>query len=216
MDVLTAAYAASGNPAPTSDLPAGPCARCGTHSDQLTRTTQVVSKLFTAFDGWHDATGRGMCPPCAWAHTAPELRQHPHLVTTRGETRRLTRPDLGKQLLAGPLPGDQALVVPLRPGRKHLLPEATWGHVTTDDARLPWAAGDVTRLEALLRLRGHGFGSRMLTDPAPPWPVFSRLTPATWPAVLADWDALKPWRTRRPWLDLALHATTTPTSRSAA
>lgn len=214
MNVLTAAYAASGTPAPTPDL-AGRCARCGTHSDQLTRTTQVVSKLFTAFDGWQDPTGRGICPPCAWAHTAPQLRQHPHLVTA-GALEQLTRPALEQLLLAGPLTGRQALVVPLRPGRKHLLPEATWGHVTTDAARLPWTAGDVTRLEAVLRLRAAGFGSRMLAADAPPWPVFSRIAPDLWTQVLTDWEALAPWRTRRPWLDLALHATTNPTPRSAA
>lgn len=215
MDVLTAAYAASGTSAPETTTSAR-CARCGITSDQLTRTTQVVSKLFTAFDGWHDATGRGMCPACTWAHTAPELRQHPHLVTTAGTARQLTRTELEHQLLAGPMPSHQALVVPLRPGRKHLLPEASWGHVTTDDARLPWTAGDITRLEALLRLRAAGFGSRMLTADAPPWPVFGRLTPEQWPPVLADWATLAPWRLRRPWLALALHATTHPTSRSAA
>jgi hypothetical protein len=38
--------------------------------------------------------------------------------------------------------------VPLRPGRKHLLPTATWGHVTVDDAQLPWSTTDTARLAA--------------------------------------------------------------------
>lgn len=220
-DVLTTAYAAAGSPATSHDL-AGTCARCGTDTDELTLATgrRVVSEQFTAYDGWHHVGGPGpwgLCPPCTWSLTAPELRQHPHLITRTPAPalQQLTRRELG-DLLAAPVTAAAALIVPLRPGRKYLLPEATWGHVTTDEARLPWTAGDTSRLAALQRLRTVGFGSRMLTADAPPWPAFRNVPADQWPQVLADWELLKPWRARTPWLDLALHATTTTSTRSAA
>lgn len=217
-DVLTTAYAAAGCPVTSHDL-AGTCARCGTESDGLTLATgrRVISEQFTAFDGWHNPSGgRGLCQPCTWSLTAPQLRQHPHLVTRSpaAQLRQLTRRELA-DLLTAPLTPAAALIVPLRPGRKYLLPEATWGHVITDDARLPWTAPDTERLAALQRLRAAGFGSRMLAADAPPWPAFRTVPADRWPQVLADWELLKPWRSRPPWLDLALHATTT-TTRSAA
>lgn len=210
-DVLTTAYAAAGSPAASQDL-AGTCARCGTDSEQLTLATgrRVVSEQFTAYDGWHNpSAGRGLCPPCTWGLTAQELRQHPHLVTRTPAPvlQQLTRLELA-EMLACPLTSAAALIVPLRPGRKYLLPEATWGHVTTDEARLPWTVHDTERLAALQRLRGAGFGSRMLAAGAPPWPAFRNVPADHWPQVLTDWELLKPWRARPPWLDLALHATT--------
>ena len=221
-DVLTVAYAAAGSPATPHELE-GACARCGIETDQLTRATgrRVVSEQFTAYDGWRSPSNvRGLCPPCTWALTAPALRQHPHQITRTPQAdpihntdlssagfRQLTRSDLAG-LLESPLAGDVAVIVPLRPGRKYLLPEAQWGTIATDATRLPWVAADADRLAALQRLRGAGFGSRLLAAPAPPWPVFSRLSPSAWPQVLADWEHLKPWRERTPWLDLAIYATT--------
>lgn len=216
-DVLTTAYAAAGSPATSHDL-AGICARCGTETEQLTLATgrRIVSEQFTAYDGWHNpSAGRGLCPPCTWALTAPALRQHPHLVTRAATPvlKQLTRVELA-DLLTTSIGPSAALIVPLRPGRKYLMPEATWGHVTTDETRLPWTVPDTLRLAALQRLRGVGFGSRMLTADAPPWPAFRNIPADQWPQVLTDWELLKPWRARQPWLDLALHATTQP--RSAA
>lgn len=210
MDVLTTAYIAAGRPHTSRDL-SGPCGRCGTDSDHLTSTAgrRVISEKFTAFDGWHNpSSSTGLCPPCTWSLTAPELRQHAHLISNDPEPRleQLTRSQL-HQHLEQPLGHRSALIVPLRPGRKYLLPDATWGQITTDDAHIPWTHHDVERLQALRRLREHGFGSRMLTASAPPWRVFRALPQHQWPHVLTDWDQLEPWRSRPPWLALAIHAT---------
>lgn len=217
-DVLTTAYTAAGSP-PTPQELAGACARCGTESDQLTLATgrRVISEKFTAFDGWHNpAAGRGLCPPCTWSLTTSPLRHHPHLVTRApaASLRQLTRADLS-DLLTSPLPPSAALIVPLRPGRKYLLTEATWGHITTDETHLPWTVHDTARFAAVQRLRAAGFGSRLLTAAAPPWPTFRNVPADQRSQILTDWELLKPWRARPPWLHLALHATTTPT-RSAA
>lgn len=213
MDVLTTAYRAA---QPTTAPPPGPsddsptdatCARCGQPTHDRIRTTNVISKLFTAFDSWADPTSRYLCPVCSWGYRHPPLREGPHHVT-KGTLTALNRPGVVDVLSSGRLPNEHALVVPLRPGRKHLLPEATWGQVTTDHAQLTWTADDALRLTVLARLRGRGFGSRLLTQQAPAYHVLARLPRRQHAAVLDDWDALQPWRTRTPWLDLAIYATT--------
>lgn len=216
MDVLTTAWTAAGEPdaVPDADAHTGDCARCGTQSTRLTATRRVVSRVFTGVDGWHNLSGPGLCPPCTWGYRTPELRTTSHVVSTSPELRPLAAGQL-EVLLSTPTPSYLAVIVPLRPGRKHLLPEASWGRVTVDDAQLPWGLGDTMRLAAMRRLRNLGFGSRMLTEPAPPWHVLRRIPRAHWPAILTDWPALDPWRRRRPWFDLAAHATKT-TGKAAA
>lgn len=209
MDVLMTAWHAAG--APDVELPTreGLCARCGT-SGVLIAAAAVVSRSFTGYDGWSDPSQTGICPPCAWGFRHPPLRATAHLVTRATQLQFLTPTEVGEHLEL-PLSPDRALVVPLHPGRKHLAPTALWGRVTIEDAHLSWASADVDRLAALRRVRRLGFGSRMLTAPAPPWAVLSRLPAEIYPELLADWAALAPWRERRPWLDLALHVTVADT-----
>jgi len=207
--VLTAAWAAAHSPS-SSTSPPGSCARCAARGS-LTPVKAVVSKVFTAFDGWVDPSGQGgLCPTCAWGYQHPELRCRPHLVTRDpAGLVALDRAATFERLAAGPLEPTAAVIVPLRPGRKHLFPAASWGRVTLDDVQLPWiaAAADLLRLVALLR--GRGFGTRMLTEPAPPFPVLRRLPAQEWAPTMHDWGLLDPWRTQpSPWLDLALHITT--------
>jgi hypothetical protein len=209
--VVHAAWTAAGSWAPDPDptlLRPGTCARCGEQPAELARVTAAISKLFTAFDGWHDPTRPGLCHPCAWAYRDPTLRRHAHLVTTTPNLVQLTAASLADELSAGPIASDTALIVPLRPGRKHLLPEARWGAVTTDSATIPWTSADSTRLAAMTRLRDDGFGTRMLRQPAPAWQVLHTRPTEHWSRILADWAQLDAWRHRPPWLDLGLHATT--------
>lgn len=210
MNVLTTAHTAARRQPDFTARPAnaaGPCARCANTSPELTPTRNVVSKSFTGFDGWAHPTGPGLCPPCTWAYRTPSLRQVAHEITTHPSCRALTRARL-RALLAHPVPPTTALVVPLRPGRKHLLPTAQWGRVTTDDASLIWTTTDATRLEAMAALRTQGFGPRMLLAPIPAWPVLTKLSPRQRLRAQQHWAQLTPWRRARPWFDLAIHATT--------
>ena len=165
MDVLGAAACAVF----ASPLPDGEhgCARCGRRTGQLTPTGRVVSAKFTGFDDWVGPPTFGVCRDCAWALHTKGLRLHPLVVhRTTPSVTTATRGELAA-LLAGPLPLQVSVTVPLRPGRKHLLPSARWGHVTTGDATLRWGPGDAARLHAMHRLRRGGFGGRMLDRPRP-------------------------------------------------
>jgi hypothetical protein len=208
MDVLTAAWTAAGAPTSPSSIH-GPCARCGRQAS-LTATRTVVSKVFTGFDSWVDPAGAGVCPSCAWGYSTPDLRSSAHLVTRSPKSglSDLTRPAVLEVLTSGRLNVDAALVVPLKPGRKHLIPDAVWGQVTLDDVHLPWTTADTDRLQVVADLRSRGFGTRMLEEPAPPWPILRRQPHADWIFVMAAWVQLDPWRTpASPWLALALHIT---------
>lgn len=209
MHVLECAWRAASattNAGSAVDQLVGSCARCDVRA-KLTPTRDVISKVFTAFDSWVNPSGAGLCPICTWGYTTPELRAHPLLISQDQTMVRLTRPVLTALLTAGPLAANLAVIVPLHPGRKHLLPDATWGRLTLDDIQLPWTAAAAARTTATVRLRGRGFGSRMLTQPAPPWPALHRRPASEWAAILDDWSQLEPWRPRSPWLDLALYAT---------
>jgi len=98
------------------------------------------------------------------------------------------------------------VVVPLRPGRKHLLATAQWGRVTTDDATLTWTSADADRLAVMATLRDQGFGPRMLLTAAPAWPVLVKLASRQRLLTQQQWPLLAPWRRARPWFDLAVHA----------
>lgn len=206
MDVLTAAWAAAGRPRVLEPAARGGCARCGRADADLVPARAVVSKVFTGHDGWADPSGTGLCPACTWGYRTPRLRANAHLVTREPLRLRPLSPARLGDLLTRPLAPEAAVVVPLRPGRKHLLPGAGWGRVTVENALLPWTAADADRLGAMRRLRALGFGSRMLAAPAPPWSVLRRLPRHWWADVLEDWSALAPWRTRPPWFDLGVHA----------
>jgi hypothetical protein len=216
MDVLTAAWIGSG--APVTDRATaglGACARCGTAGD-LVPARSVISRSFTGFDGWLSPAGPGLCRVCSWGYATAGLRAGAHLITrTPATVQALTRDQAGA-VLTSPLAADRALVVPLRPGRKHVLPDAVWGRVSVDDAHLPWGEHDAALLQLVIDLRGKGFGSRMLAEPAPPYPVLQTLPRGCWRPVLQAWEQLASWRAPdSPWLPLALHVTL-PTSDTAA
>lgn len=208
MDVLTAAWTGAGAPGPGPAAAPGGCARCAAEADLVPART-AISKVFTGYDDWASPSGAGLCPACAWGYATPALRSYIHAVTDRPPMlRRLDRAQAHRLLAAAPMRPGIALLVPLRPGRKHLLPAAVWGRVTVDDVRLPWTAADAQRLQLVARLRGQGFGTRMLREPAPPFPVLRRLPVDQWATVMNSWSELDPWRTQpAPWLELALHIT---------
>jgi hypothetical protein len=50
----------------------------------------------------------------------------------------------------------------------------------------------------------------MLVQPVPPYPALRRVPRTGQNAVLNDWELLRAWRDRPPWLALALHLTVPP------
>lgn len=204
MDVLSCAWVANGAPPAPNASQWGRCARCS-RAAALTATRQVVSKAFTALDQWAEPAGFGLCATCSWSYTTPMLRSQPHLVTQHPTMTVLGLAQVYQLLASQPLEPTTALVVPLRPGRKHLLPQATWGRVTIDNIALPWSVGEVWLLGLVGQLRRLGFGSQMIAQPAPAWPVLRRHPQNLWPDIQSAWSELNPWRPQSPWLELALH-----------
>lgn len=216
MDVLTAAWVGAGSPSPHAAPLTGECSHCRS-PDHLVPVRAVVSKQFTGFDGWANPSGRGVCPGCAWGYSTVELRAGAHLVTRDPPTlSRLDRAAVADLMRLGPLNADRALVVPLRPGRKHLLPAAVWGRVSVEDVDLSWSDQEVHRLRQVDRLRALGFGSRMITAPAPPFQVMKTLAPRRFRQALDAWGQLEPWRQPgNPWMALAVHITTPTTTKES-
>ncbi len=220
MNVLTAAWSSldegEGHAVvvSTSTAEEQHCARC-TGIGPLVPVRSVVSKVFTGFDDWANPRGAGLCAVCAWGFSDKRLRAGPYMVTMSPATLTLLdRTGAGDRLVQGALRADHCLVVPLRPGRKHLLPTAAWGRVVVDDAHLPWSGRDAELLSLVVQLRGLGFGSRMIAEPAPPFSVLRSVESARWAWVLDAWSQLAEWRAPpSPWLALALHVST-PTKES--
>lgn len=212
-DVVAAAHAAhtagcrsclEAIPAPASPG-TGRCARCGA-AGELTAVRQVVSNRFTGYHSWIHPDGVGLCAACSWGYRHRPLRTDPHLVSrTRCTLTALTDSDLAV-LLAAPVRADAAVLIPARPGRKHLIPDAEWGHVTVADANVTWGPREVDTLAAMTRLRAAGFTATDLAAPAPPFAVLRALPPDALPAVLADWGMLDPWRSAAPWWQVGLRA----------
>ena len=208
MDVVRAAWTAAGTPG-VVDGEVGICARCSSTGPSVASRT-AVSRTFTGMDCWDRPAGDRLCPACAWAYGTPALRAGAHLVGAGPVALTpLERVQGADVLTCGPLTGDQALVVPLRPGRKHLLPSAAWGHVRLDDVTISWSRSDAARLATARRLRTLGFGTAMLAAAAPAFGVLRRLPRSQWQSVMDAWHQLDPWRaTDSPWMHLALHITT--------
>jgi len=213
MDVLTAAFTAAPRPVTITPTARGNCSRCAAADVPLAPTRHVVSKVFTAFEGWGNPSGAGLCPACTWAYRTPVLRMSAHLVTTQPRMVTLT-PSRLRKVLQHPVEADAAVVVPLHPGRKHLLPAAQWGRIAVEDAALTWTGADADRLSSMHTLRSLGFGPRLLVAEAPQWQVLRRLPPAQRRRVQQEWPLLNTWRRSRLWFDLAVLAST-PTAAAA-
>ncbi|MGV9868213.1 hypothetical protein [Rhodococcus koreensis] len=213
-DVVAAAFASTTMRKVVEPAWVGRCARCAASPVPVEAVTTVVSRTFTGYDCWKAPAEGGLCAACAWAYRHPDLRRRMHVVTTRPAMRAVTAADL-RRILLRPLEPDTAVVVPLRPGRKHILPHARWGSVAVEDTSLPWTGRDVAAAAAMRRLRALGFGARMLAEPAAPYPVLAQVAPRRWPAVFADWDRLAPYRRIGQWWELVLRATVAASARAA-
>ena len=106
------------------------------------------------------------------------------------------------------LPDNQwwTITVPIS-GQKHLIPWAQPGCVQTDNQSLAWTAADVERLGTYTALRALGFGEISLAEPAPRWPILTKLDRADQRWALLHWAQLDPWRKNADYLDVAARAT---------
>ena len=207
MDVVTAAWVASGSPPLSDPVRLGRCSRCGRHDAPVQPSHRVVSAQFTDYDAWVDVSSGQLCAACSWGYRHPALRAGAHRITrTPVSLASCSRSEVTTLLTKGRLPVDVAVVVPLHPGRKHLVPVAQWGKVTTDAVAVTWTDHDAARLTVMQQLRALGFGSRMLDQPVPPWRTFTALSSDHQHTARQLWPQLDPWRHRRPWMDLAAWA----------
>ena len=168
---------------------------------------QVISRRFTGFESWTNLSGRRLCQVCVWAYRHRTLRTDAHVVTRDPATLTPATPALLGQVLSTTVGPDTAVIVPLRPGRKHLIPGARWGLVTVEDTHVSWTDDDAGRLAVLQRLRGHGFTETMLRADAPSYAVLRRIPPDQWSQAFDDWNRLAPWRHVQPWFEVGLRAT---------
>ena len=132
------------------------------------------------------------------------LRTVPHLILRWPELLQpLDSAALGT-VLDHPVTSTSAVVVPLRPGRKHVVSGAAWGHVVTDDQLLTWSSQDVARLHLVHALLRAGFSAASLHEPAPPYRVITQLQHDKLAWILDAWEELLPWRRRPAWLQVAV------------
>ena len=184
------------------------CARCG-RDGATTPASDVVSRSFVGYDDWAATTGL-VCPVCAWAYAGdPGLRVEIREISRDPAAMRVLSPWQAYQVLcAGPIPMGRAIVVPVRPGRKHVLPLARWGRVGADDVSIAWGTGPAQLLELVGMLRQAGVSAPALREPAPPFQVVQRAGAGAG-QVLRAWEQLRVWRSpRNPWMAVAIRVTT--------
>jgi len=217
--VLAAAWHAAGRPEPNWQGKAvhpraappwrtGVCALTGVYGD-VVDTRHVVSELFTGWDllPHRGAAGAGFGRVAAWAFRHRTAMQRPHALI-RGQWAELSPAGLLAALMT--LPADAGFVTVPVSGQKHLLPWAAPGALITDHGRLPWTTADVDRLAMYREVRAAGFGEAAIAEPAPRWPILTRLPHAGQRTLLAVWPELDPWRRVPPYLDVAARATRVP------
>lgn len=204
--VTHAAWQATRPPMPATARH-GTCGKCGTPDQPLVAAAQAISKSFTAYDSWRHPHQPWLCPSCTWGYTNQHLRTEPHLVTLNPPTCTLSPTDqLHALLTSGALSPTTAVVLPMRPGRRHLMPVAEWGRITIDTGPTPWSSHDAALLTTYTTLRRQGFTPPALALPAADFRTLRRCSDPG--AVMRDWALLAPWRRPdSPWIAIAAKLT---------
>lgn len=185
------------------------CGRCGRRQCVTTPCRQAVSRKFTMFDDWV-SPGGDLCQVCAWGLSGAGLRSTVMAVES-GLVRDLDGVDLAA-LLSRPLSDQTAVVLPLRPGRKHLLPAARWGHVVVDDVAVRWGAGEVVLRAEMAWLRSRDFSVAMIHDGNPDVGLLRRIPTPEIADVLDALDRVRRWRHSPHW-QIAVRASTSSSTR---
>lgn len=176
------------------------------------RTVQTVAPakriLTSQFGSWGDIVtdpsgGRWLCLPCAWAYRDITMRRKSSVIDADGMTHPSVR-ELREGVLAGPIPVNTAVVVPIS-GKKVLLPRARRGALTFDGGVGPWTHRDRTLLDVAVSLRARDIGEKELLSPSPPIRVLLNTDPATHEDLFAQWSLLAPLRKDKVRAPLFLH-----------
>ena len=115
----------------------------------MKRATDVLSSQFTDWDKLPRGT-ETICRECEWAYQILELRTG-CLLLTEEEATILPREKIADVLLQ-PFSLHQSATIPLT-GRKHLLPSAEWGAVSSDMGTFTWDAAPAALAVAVKQLR---------------------------------------------------------------
>lgn len=202
VDPLWVLWHASGKPTPDAAPRdrAGRCARCGAFDEAASRVKAVVSDKFTGWESYTRHADPLWCTACAWGHTDSMLRTQPWRIGA-GRTIKATRTLLAEELTR-PVPPLVAILVPVS-RHKHLLPDARWGVVTTDDRHLVWEHEEAALFKTVQWLRGLGFNEAALTERTPRFEVLTRCDGPTMALILTRWATLAPWRQDPAYLSVA-------------
>lgn len=171
----------------------GICARCK-QTGYLTPLSAVISHNFTGWEGINPAAD-GMCQPCAWGFNQTILRTQPLYIDD--QLARFASLHELSDLLTAPLPSNIALTVPIA-GKKHLLPYAHWGRITSDAGTHVWGPHEATLMRDIIKLRLSGVTSVALAQTAPPIKLLIEQ-----PGIHTTWAQLNQWR-RTPFLSIAI------------
>lgn len=179
------------------------CGRCA-RERVVTPLLDVVSRNFTGWDLVRSSS-MGMCQPCAWAFTGATLRTQPMLVSAAGA--QVPTRALVVALLGTPVPETIALTLPVL-GKKHLLPAARWGSVTSDQGPLGWGSAEANLFSCLLRAREAGCTEGDLAAAAPPFTLMRSGVGAA--ELFSIWECFGVWRSLPHW-PVAVRASRLPT-----
>lgn len=193
-DPAAAAWVAAGRPAVDAPAPTpGQCGRCGVHGPTVT-SSRIVSERFTEFDTWPFGSRR-LCVPCAWAYSHKLAAQPAMLITTITTIEYANGADLGPALTKGALQTTEAVMVPGRQRRRHVLPNMQWGHLSTDRVAIAWDETAARRLADQVWLRVTiGAAWTQLAAPTPPASLLIAQPSEVWPRIIAAWESLQVWR----------------------
>ncbi|MBB1033155.1 hypothetical protein G6031_01950 [Dietzia sp. CQ4] len=133
------------------------------------------------------------------------------LAIEDGQVRELDSAGLAT-LLSRPLDDRTAVVLPLRPGRKHLLPTARWGHVVVDDVAVRWGGAEVVLRAEMAWLRARDFSVAMIQDGSPDIGILRRIPTHEMSDVLEALERVRRWRNCPHW-QIAVRASTSSSTR---
>ena len=148
---------------------------------------RIVSENFTDWDTLPRGT-RYACDTCCWGYLTPDLRTKCYLINKNDSTiLPLTKAETRPHLITA-LPAHIALTVPLS-GRKHLLPQAQWGYLSSDNGTILWDKEAAELMLDFCILREAGVTDEHLTGHTlPPRTVL------TASGVYTAWERIKPWK----------------------